>query len=131
MIHVPVDMGSHELIRFIGHYEEKVETIKIIRDQSMDQYMVLVKFKEQEDADRFYASINGQQFNSLLEERCQLAYVGKVETPFFVECKFSVACMKQKSNFATWWRHFSGQSIKIAFFYHFSANSIAPPGGEI
>ena len=34
--------------------------------------------KAQEDADRFYASINGQQFNSLLEERCQLAYVGKV-----------------------------------------------------
>lgn len=78
MIHVPVDMSSHELIRFIGHYEEKLETIKIIRDQSMDQYMVLVQFKDQEDADRFYASINGQQFNSLLEERCQLAYVGKV-----------------------------------------------------
>merc|ERR1712130_23103 len=79
MIHVPVDMGSHDLIRFIGHYEDKIETVKIIRDQSMDQYMVLLQFKTQHDADRFYSSINGQQFNSLLEERCQLAYVGKVE----------------------------------------------------
>ena len=78
MIHVPVDMGSHDLIRFIGHYEDKIETVKIIRDQSMDQYMVLLQFKTQHDADRFYSSINGQQFNSLLEERCQLAYVGKV-----------------------------------------------------
>jgi BRCA1-associated protein len=79
MIHVPVDMGSNELIGFIGHYEDKIETLKIIRDQSMDQYMVLLQFKTQIDADRFYTSINGQQFNSLLEERCQLAYVGKVE----------------------------------------------------
>ena len=35
--------------------------------------------------------------------------------------------MKHKFNFATWWRHFSGQSIKIAF----STPNIAPPGGEI
>jgi len=35
--------------------------------------------------------------------------------------------MKQKLNFATWWRHFSGQSINIAF----STTKMAPPGGEI
>ena len=39
--------------------------------------------------------------------------------------KLSVVCMKQKINFATWWRHFSGQSIKI------STTNIAPPCGEI
>ena len=69
MVHVPVDMSSHDLIKFIGRYEEKVESLKIIRDQSMDQYMVLLNFKDQSDADRFYGSINGQQYNSLLEER--------------------------------------------------------------
>ena len=41
--------------------------------------------------------------------------------------KFSAICMKKKLNFATWWRHFSGKSIKIAF----STTNIAPPGGEI
>jgi len=35
--------------------------------------------------------------------------------------------MKQILIFATWWRHFSGQSIKIAF----SITNIAPPGGRI
>jgi len=35
--------------------------------------------------------------------------------------------MKQKFNFPTWWRHFSGQTIKIAF----STTKMAPPGGEI
>jgi len=35
--------------------------------------------------------------------------------------------MKEKFNFATWWRHFSGQSIKISF----STSKMAPPGGEI
>jgi len=39
------------------------------------------------------------------------------------------ACLYEKKtiNFATWWCHFSGQSIKIAF----SATKMAPPGGEI
>jgi len=41
--------------------------------------------------------------------------------------KFSVACMKRKLNFVTWWRYFSGQSIKIAF----STTKMAPPGGDI
>ena len=79
MVHVPVDIGSHQLIHFIGNYETKLESIKIIRDQTKDQYMVLLKFIQQEIADKFYHSINGIQFNSLLEERCQLAYVAKVE----------------------------------------------------
>jgi len=35
--------------------------------------------------------------------------------------------MKQILIFATWWRHFSGQSIKIAFL----TTNIAPPGGGI
>ena len=35
--------------------------------------------------------------------------------------------LKQKLNLATWWRHFSGQSIKIAF----STTKMAQPGGEI
>ena len=35
--------------------------------------------------------------------------------------------MKQKLNFAIWCRHFSGQSIQIAF----STTKMAPPGGEI
>ena len=79
MVHVPVDINSADLIHFIGNYESKLESIKIIRDQTKDQYMVLLKFIHQEDADKFYHSINGIQFNSLLEEKCQLAYVAKVE----------------------------------------------------
>ena len=35
--------------------------------------------------------------------------------------------MKQNLNFATWWRHFSGQSIKIAFYI----TKMAPLGGKI
>jgi len=35
--------------------------------------------------------------------------------------------MEQKLNFATWWRHFGGQSINIAF----STTNIALPVGEI
>ena len=47
MLHVPVDITSHELLHFIGNYESKLEAIKVIRDQSKDQYMVLLNFYEQ------------------------------------------------------------------------------------
>jgi BRCA1-associated protein len=81
------------LLRFLGNYDQKLEFIKIVRDQTLHQYMVLLKFDGQTSADTFYHSINGQKFNSLLEETCQgtlcllrifliansVAYVGKVE----------------------------------------------------
>ena len=47
MVHVPVDITSHELIFFIGSYESKLESMKIIRDHNKDQYMVLLKFFDQ------------------------------------------------------------------------------------
>ena len=71
LVHVPVDHDTHDLLRFLGNYDKKMEYIKIVRDQSLNQYMVLLKFDEQQSADTFYHSINGQKFNSLLEETCQ------------------------------------------------------------
>ncbi|CBY19618.1 unnamed protein product [Oikopleura dioica] len=79
LVHVPVDLDTHDLLRFLGNYDQKLEYIKIVRDQTLHQYMVLLKFDGQTSADTFYHSINGQKFNSLLEETCQVAYVGKVE----------------------------------------------------
>lgn len=64
MVHVPVDITSHELIFFIGNYESKLESMKIIRDHNKDQYMVLLKFFEQGKRQNFVSKILSQKFYS-------------------------------------------------------------------
>ena len=54
----------------------------------------------------------------------------KINQSFFAcdrEGNLALLVWKKTINFATWWRHFSGQSIKIAF----STTNIAPTGGKI
>ncbi|MEE6503897.1 hypothetical protein FKM82_005005 [Ascaphus truei] len=76
---VPATMTSHDLMKFVAPFNEVIEHMKIIRDSTPNQYMVLVKFSSQADADSFYMSSNGRQFNSIEEDVCQLAYVERAE----------------------------------------------------
>ncbi|XP_020613706.1 BRCA1-associated protein-like [Orbicella faveolata] len=80
MLAVPAKMTCIELMQFVAPSEEFIECVKIIRDATPNQYMVLVKFRSQELADEFYNTFNGQPYNLLEEEVCHLVYVAKVET---------------------------------------------------
>ncbi|XP_041936369.1 BRCA1-associated protein isoform X1 [Alosa sapidissima] len=76
---VPATMTSHDLMRFVAPFNDVMEHMKIIRDSTPNQYMVLVKFRMQADADSFYTACNGRQFNSIEEAVCQLVYVERAE----------------------------------------------------
>uniref|UniRef100_A0ACB8FZI6 Uncharacterized protein n=1 Tax=Sphaerodactylus townsendi TaxID=933632 RepID=A0ACB8FZI6_9SAUR len=102
---VPATMTSHDLMKFVASFYEVIEHMKIIRDSTPNQYMVLVKFSTQfvhrfessdsgkleenssqphglwseADADSFYMTCNGRQFNSIEEDVCQLVYVERAE----------------------------------------------------
>jgi len=39
--------------------------------------------------------------------------------------------MKQKLNFATWWRHFIGSKVLENAIFYTLVIKMAPPGGEI
>lgn len=80
MLGVPAKMTCIDLMRFVAPSEEFIECVKIIRDSTPNQYMVLVKFRNQELADDFYNTFNGQPYNLIEEEVCHLVYVAKVET---------------------------------------------------
>ncbi|EDO31557.1 predicted protein [Nematostella vectensis] len=77
MLAVPAKLTCIDLLQFVAPSEEFIENIKIIRDASPNQYMALIKFKNQ--AHEFYNTFNGQQYNSFEEEVCHLVYVAKVE----------------------------------------------------
>ncbi|XP_057675840.1 BRCA1-associated protein [Corythoichthys intestinalis] len=76
---VPATMTSHDLMKLMAPFNEVMEHMKIIRDSTPNQYMVLIKFSTQADADSFYATCNGRRFNSIEEAVCQLVYVERAE----------------------------------------------------
>ncbi|XP_061603188.1 BRCA1-associated protein isoform X3 [Phyllopteryx taeniolatus] len=76
---VPAAMTSHDLMKLMAPFNDVMEHMKIIRDSTPNQYMVLIKFSTQADADSFYTACNGRQFNSIEEAVCQLVYVERAE----------------------------------------------------
>ncbi|OQV17281.1 BRCA1-associated protein [Hypsibius exemplaris] len=79
MLAVPAHLSTGDLLRFSAPFSTEIQKLKIIRDQTPNQYMVLFRFKNQESADRFYDHFNGVPFNSIEPGICHLAYVAKVD----------------------------------------------------
>ncbi|XP_072310384.1 BRCA1-associated protein [Eucyclogobius newberryi] len=79
ILSVPATMTSHDLMKLLAPFNDAMDHMKIIRDSTPNQYMVLIKFCSQADADSFYTACNGRQFNSIEEAVCQLVYVERAE----------------------------------------------------
>ncbi|GFY33317.1 BRCA1-associated protein [Trichonephila clavipes] len=77
---VPAAMTTHDLLQFVAPVYDDIENMRIIKDNKPNQYMVLLKFRNQLGADIFYKNFNGTRFNSIEPEICHLAFVAKVET---------------------------------------------------
>ncbi|XP_077863309.1 BRCA1-associated protein-like [Saccoglossus kowalevskii] len=80
LLGVPAAMTIHDLVQFTAPVSPNIELIRIIRDSTPNQYMVLMKFKDQTLADEFYKTYNGQPYNSIEPEVCYCVYVSGVET---------------------------------------------------
>ncbi|KAK3084604.1 hypothetical protein FSP39_016145 [Pinctada imbricata] len=81
MLAVPAMYTIHDLVKFTAPVEEGIEYMRIIRDSKPNQYMVLVKFRNQKLADEFFSSFNNVPYNSIESDiLCHLIYVAKVET---------------------------------------------------
>ncbi|CAF0909803.1 unnamed protein product [Brachionus calyciflorus] len=79
MIGIPANINCNELLEFLMPFSESIVNMRIIRDAFPNQYMTLVKFKSQSDADEFYLHNNNRRFNSIEETVCRLVYVEKIE----------------------------------------------------
>ena len=80
MLGVPSKHKTPDLLQFTAPCHSQLEMMRIINDGSPNQFMVLLRFRDQNSADEFYRAFNGLPFNSLEPELCSLAYVSKVET---------------------------------------------------
>lgn len=67
------------LIDRLPRYSHNIEYMKIIKDHSPNNYMVIVKFRSQKGADEFYTNYNNTQFNTIEPDVCHLVYVARVD----------------------------------------------------
>lgn len=80
MLAVPSSMTVHALLQFIAPCYQHINFLRIIRDTSPNQYMILLKFINQSEADLFYSNFNGHRYNTIETDVCNLVYVANVET---------------------------------------------------
>ena len=77
---VPGRMTSHDLIQFLAPVECWIEHIQVVRDSSPNQYMLLVKFRNHQNALDFHKNFHDKPFNSVEQDVCNLAFVSRIET---------------------------------------------------
>eukprot|EP01125_Pyxidicula_operculata_P006223 TRINITY_DN2163_c0_g1_i2.p1 TRINITY_DN2163_c0_g1~~TRINITY_DN2163_c0_g1_i2.p1 ORF type:complete len:474 (+),score=110.56 TRINITY_DN2163_c0_g1_i2:305-1726(+) len=73
-------MTIGEFVLFTGAYSSSTKHIRILRDNDLSKYMLLLLLENQESADSFFKEYNGKPFSSLSpEEVCKVAFVRKVD----------------------------------------------------
>uniref|UniRef100_A0A1I8FRV0 UBP-type domain-containing protein n=1 Tax=Macrostomum lignano TaxID=282301 RepID=A0A1I8FRV0_9PLAT len=68
MLAVPAHMTVIDLAQFVADSGSELLEMKIIRDRSPGQFMVLLQFTDQAAADQFYSAKHGEPFSSLEAE---------------------------------------------------------------
>jgi len=80
MLDVPASVDAHGIIEFTSPFCDVITNIRIIRDQTPNQYMVLLEFASNQDACNYFTSLNNKPFNyERSEEICHLAFVASVK----------------------------------------------------
>lgn len=80
LLAVPATMTCHDLLSFTAPCHAEISHIRVIRDQTPNQYMALLTFRQHEAAAEFYNTYDGAPFNSLEPERiCRAVWVRRIE----------------------------------------------------
>uniref|UniRef100_A0A9J2Q7I3 RING-type domain-containing protein n=1 Tax=Ascaris lumbricoides TaxID=6252 RepID=A0A9J2Q7I3_ASCLU len=80
MLNVPSLITCRELLKFVSPCLQSISAMKIIRDMTPNQYMVILKFKSHEATVSFYRECNDTRFNQIEPERCSLVFVERIES---------------------------------------------------
>lgn len=79
MYAVPAQVEVREIISFMCISLPMIVSIKVVRDPTPNQYMLIIKFKEHNDAVTFYEEFNNCPFNDLEAHCCTLFFVDRIE----------------------------------------------------
>ncbi|KZV96389.1 zf-UBP-domain-containing protein [Exidia glandulosa HHB12029] len=76
---VPSWMNHSDFLTFVAPAAEGMAHVRIIRDFAPNRSIVLMKFRNQGDAQEFVEEFNGKPFNSMEPEACQVVRVASVQ----------------------------------------------------
>ncbi|KAL5274448.1 BRAP family protein [Megaselia abdita] len=80
LLAVPASMSCHDLLKFVAPCHSVIQHIRIIKDGSPNQFLVLLEFRSNESALEFYQTYNGAAYNSLEPDSvCHAVWVSSVE----------------------------------------------------
>lgn len=79
LLAVPATLSCRDITNFIAPCHSVINHVRIIRDGSPNQYMVLLDFRSVEAAYEFYMTFNGAPYNSLEPEQlCHCLWVSAI-----------------------------------------------------
>ncbi|WCJ40438.1 zinc finger (C3HC4-type RING finger) family protein [Euphorbia peplus] len=77
---VPNHMTYADFCQFCASFIQHTSEMRIVRNDGMeDRYSILIRFDNQDSADKFYQHFNGRQFNSLEEDVCRVLFTVDVQ----------------------------------------------------
>jgi len=75
---VPSYMSIAEFCLFTGSFASSIKNIRVFGANSLNNYILIIKFEEQKDADCFFYEFNNKLFSSMTSEICYVRFVKKV-----------------------------------------------------
>ena len=80
VVAVPTTLTASDFCTWVGPFGDKIEHMRVLRSlpAGLERYIVLINFRTQEAADRFFRGFNGRPFSSFAPELCRVVYVGAV-----------------------------------------------------
>lgn len=79
IVAVPAYMSPTDLLAFLGEAIVKnISHFRLIKSESNNRFMVLMKFRKNDQARKFQDSFNGIPFNAMESERCHTIFVKSV-----------------------------------------------------
>lgn len=80
LLAVPSTLNCHDILNFIAPCHAEIQHVRILRDGSPNQFMVLLEFRSVESAQEFYQTYNGAPFNTLEPDQlCHALWISEVE----------------------------------------------------
>lgn len=76
---VPATLNCHDILNFIAPCHAEITHVRILRDGSPNQFMVLLDFRSVDSAYEFYQTFNGAPYNSLEPDQvCHTLWVSAI-----------------------------------------------------
>lgn len=80
LLAVPTTLSCHDILNFVAPCQAMISHVRIIRDGSPNQFMVLLDFRTVESAFEFYQTFNGAPYNSLEPDSlCHAVWVSGID----------------------------------------------------